>query len=263
MSVVKKVLVLSIATTIIAGCNSTPPPPPETLNNAAAFEVLIPAVASGNQNTWNVDFRPFTNGSYGSSSIYNFYKVGYQPDGDNMKFSACNGERYSTGRTYQSCTHYDLKGNVVTDDSGNSTLTLIPVMKTQEKGGLIIDKRIPDVTLEKLYGYLSSQKIEFAGKVTSEYSPESIKGNFDRMLSSYSWGGEADAAHRQFKDSYNFRTSQGASVIISAGFYPYREGSIVQYAIRATTDNDETARKVDWVEISEEVRKKIEQVVKS
>lgn len=250
----------------LVGCKATAPAaPPQALTNMESFEIVLPKDVVGNEKTWNVDFRPFQNGNYGSSGIFDFFSVDYKADKNNseLNISACNGERYDTGRVYQSCTSYlsDIK---ITEKENHRVLTITPKLKSESKGGLLIPEPIPNITFDKLYGYLSSQEVTFKGNITSKFNSESIKGNFDRLMPRYSWKrGKADVAHRQFKDTYSLTLSSGESVVISAGFYPYRDGSIVEYVVKATTENNPRMRKIDWVKASKEVKDQIEKIVNS
>ena len=252
-----------ILSTSLIGCKATnPPAPPQEITNPEQFEIVLPKVVSENEKTWNVNFLPFNNGSYGSSGIYDFYSVEYiaNKETSEMNFSACNGEKYNTGSVYKSCVNY-LADIEVIDSEEQRTLKIRPKLKTESKKSFIIPKAVPDVSIEQFFGYLSNQEIIFKGSITSQFNIESVKGNFDRLLSNYDWQGEADAAHRQFKDTYTFNVSSGENIIISAGFYPYRDGSIVEYAVKAISDYNPKTRKIDWAKVTEEVRDYLNKVV--
>lgn len=262
--IIKTTLAVALATTI-TGCGmTTPAAPPQPLTNMEAFTVILPNNVAYSD-TWNIDFRPFQNEKRGSSAeIRKHFKANYKKvNNSELESSFCNTETFSsTGSQYKSCVTY--LSDVVTKDLGDATqVTIQPKLRSEVKGGLLIPISIPKVDNMAFYGYLSSQKVTIKNKITSEYPSEAIKGNFDRMATSYKWGGEADAAHRQFKDSYIIRTSTGIEGRISAGFYPYREGSIVQYVVDGLSSNNSATRSVDWQQAMAEIQKRIEEIVNS
>ncbi|MCF2908318.1 hypothetical protein L1285_08280 [Pseudoalteromonas sp. DL2-H2.2] len=263
---IKNYLPAVLVCSTLVGCKATPLPPPQVLSNMESFEVILPNDVVGNTKTWNVNFRPFQNGSREQgSNIYNYFSVDYTANTQTseLDISACNGERYPNGTDYKSCASY-LADVTVTKKENHKILTITPKLKSLSRGGFLIFKPIPKMTIDKLYGYLSRQEITFKGNITSKFNTESIKGNFDRLMTRHSWrAGQADAAHRQFKDTYTLTLSTGEQVVISAGFYPYRDGSIVEYVVNSITQNDPSVRQVDWVKTSEEVKKHIEKVVNS
>lgn len=264
----KKLLATSIAigvTTILTGCvATTPAAPPMPLTNMEPFTIIVPKNADSTD-TWNVKFDSYRRELRGSTAdIRNYFVAEHTLVGQNeLKSDFCNEERFASGSVYQSCVTYT--SDVVTKDLGENTeVTIQPKLRTEKKEGLLIAISIPNFKHENLYGYLSSHSITTNGKITSEFPSESIKGNFDRLASKYSWkSGTADSAHRQFKDTYIIKTSSGIQGRVSAGFYPYREGSLVQYVLDGMSQADNATRKVDWSEAMKEINKTLEIIVNS
>jgi hypothetical protein len=252
-------------TAVLTGCGiTTPAAPPMQLTNMEAFTIIVPKNVN-NTNTWNVKFNSFQRKLRGSTpEIPKHFRATHTEVGENeIKFDFCNTETFSNTSVYKSCVTYT--SDVVTKDLGENTeITIQPKLRTETKGGLLIPISIPNIDHDYFYGYLSRHSITTNGKITSEFPSESIKGNFDRMASRYSWkSGKADAAHRQFQDTYVIKTSSGVEGRVSMGFYPYREGSIVQYVVDGTSKTNNAARKVDWSKAMKEISKTIEQIVNS
>jgi hypothetical protein len=264
----RKTFIASITiglTTLLAGCGATiEKTPPSPLANMDVFTIIVPKNAD-NTNTWNVNFKTFSHILNGSTqSIRKYYSAKPALIGkDKLDFNFCNVEQFSSGSVFKSCITYT--SDVVLKDLGESTqITIKPTLRTESKDGFLIPISLPKVNHQDIYSYLSSHTISTSGKITSDFPSESIKGNFDRLASKYRWKeGEADAAHRRFKDTYIIRTSNGIEAIVGAGFFPYRKGSIVQYSVQGVSSSDNAIRTVDWKEAMDEITKTIENIVNS
>lgn len=255
-------------TLLLIGCGSTqPPPPPQPLTNMEPFKIIVPKDLNSTD-TWGINFNSHRRVRNGSTyEIGKHFVVGHQKVSQNeMKTNFCNTETYSsTGRTHSSCV--TVTSDVEINDLGDSSEIMIsPKLKTNgPKGGtLIFTISHPDLKNEHLYSYFSSHKVSHSGKITSSFPSESIKGNFDRLAKKFSWNaGQSDSAHRQFKDTYLIKTSNGIEGIVSAGFFPYRDGSIVQYVVEGVSKGKQSIREVDWNEAMKEIEEKIQKIVNS
>jgi hypothetical protein len=252
---------------LISGCNVLQTQPPQSLAvSGAPFTIELPKDLNYSQGDgWGLDFYSFKNKNF-SGTIQHFFSVEFDAEQELNALSTniCRGEIMESGSTFQSCVKYTADINMQTF-ADSVKLTITPKEKTvaQGRNAIFIPISLPEIDLEDWYGYLSSQKITTSKiKVTSPYPSESVKGNFDRMLSQHKWGsGQADAAHRQFQNTYKITVNADTDVLVSAGFYPYRDGSIVEYVITGVSGNNKNLRTINWNLTLKEVKAKIASVI--
>jgi hypothetical protein len=258
---------LSIAM-LISGCMATKKPPQiELITNAESFEVILPLGAESEGTTgWNIDFRPFTNYTIAKgSTIKDFYQITYNEvtSSSELTTNICRGQKFETGSVFKSCINYlaDVKTTRSEDDL---KVIITPKKEIKQVGGFMMDISLPNVNISDYFGYLSSQEVTVRSKITSKYSSEAIKGNFDRLLKRHKWeNGQADAAHRQFKDTYLMTLNNNTDVHISVGFYPYRDGSIVEFVATGISSKNNQTRSINWSTIFNEIEEKLKGVVNS
>ncbi len=263
-----KLFISIVSVLLLQACVQTAPPKATSISGQE-FKIIVPKkVDTFAAQAWGINFLPFNNSKYKSKGIQNFYRVDYSVNNvlKQMETKACKGEYFSgSRRSFQSCIAYML-GHAVIEKEDYFEITLKPKQRieTQGKSPLFIPMPFPDADLNSLYGWLSSQQVTFSGKIVSDYPSESVKGNFDRLLANHTWGKKADAAHRQFRDSYYISIGDDIRVIISASFYPYKNnGTMVEYLIDARSENNPSVRERDWKEVIEKAIKRIESVAKS
>lgn len=263
-------LVISIVIILLLQACVQTAPPKTTAISGKEFKIIVPkGLERTESQAWGINFMPFRNVIRRNSkgSIEEFYSVGYElaSSTNQLVTKACKGDYFiSTRSVYQSCIEYKI-GHKVVDKGESLEITLTPKQKTTTPGKnlVFIPMPLPKVNETSLPGWLSSQRVQLRGQIISDFPSESIKGNFDRLLENYSWGAKADAAHRQFRDSYAIKMNKDITVVISAGFYPYKNGSMIEYIIEGRSENNPDVNERNWKAILEKVIQRLESVAQS
>ena len=117
----------------------------------------------------------------------------------------------------------------------------------------IIPISTPSATEQGWYSYMSGHSAYYSNKLESEYPSESIKGNFDRLLSRNVVGsGRVNAATRQYRNLYKMNVD-GFEILISAEFFPYKNCSIVDYVVQGVSNPDSNTKFVDWTGVMKQI----------
>jgi hypothetical protein len=251
---------------LLSGCGATSfisvAPPSETAISATPFTIVVPKDIEGSAaNLKGVQLSPFQN----RSGQLEFFSVQYeQKQSNELTTSVCRGDAHNTGRKYQSCVHIDSQVSIQ-EHADSYEIIVNPIKSRSEQGrsAIMLPIALPDVDVNKWYAWTSNQTVAYKGKTTASFSPESIKGNFDRKLKRHSWGNsQADGALRQFKDTYIINLGDGMRAVVGAAFFPYRDGTMIEYYIKgeAGTQNGVTSR--DWNKAISLARAEIDKVIK-
>jgi hypothetical protein len=256
---------LSIALFVLAGCAATSvAPPAESPLSGEPFVISVPKDLNRltNSKLKGVTLGSFKNIS-GKSPVHHFFSVRFSESGDELTTEICRGNFHDNGSTFKSCVYYDAHISVF-EDNLSFKISLTPYREriAQGRDEFFIPIGLPEVNLNKWYGWLSNQTVVTSHKATSQYRPESIKGNFDRKLQLYSFHSQADAALKQFKDSYTMYLDSKKMAIVGTSIYPYKDGTIVDMYIvgRADTVSGLTSR--DWITALSSVKSKLDEVVR-
>lgn len=115
----------------------------------------------------------------------------------------CRGDLHDSGKRFKSCLFYDSR-IAIFEDTSSYWIIVTPYQfdTLQERNAVFLPIRLPDTNVNMWYEWISNHTIAVRHKATSQYSTESIKGNFDRKLTRFSFKEEqADVALNQFKDT--------------------------------------------------------------
>jgi hypothetical protein len=199
-----------------------------------------------------------------ANTIKDFFSVTFA-DGisGQLTTEACRGEHYQDGKRLKSCVAYDAQVTVSEQpDQFRIEITPVKMRTVQGRNPFGLPIKMPRMTLEDWYGYVSAQTVVSHQKITSKFGPESIKGNFDRRLKRRALEeGEANAALRQFKDTYVIEGKDGTATLVGASFFPYRDGALVElYLVGNTTDKTAGPQARDWNAAVASVKKELENV---
>lgn len=249
----------------LAGCASLAVAPPSEIRlNEQPFTITVPkSLNSSNSLLKGVNLGSFTN-TGGKRPIRKFYSMSFKEDKNNSELvtEACKGDLHDNGLRYQSCIYFDSK--VLVTDAGDSyKIEIKPYRKrlVQGKNAVFLPIALPVADVNKWNEWISKQTVSVNSEYSSKYSSESIKGNFDRNLSKYTWrSGESDAASKQFKDTYALSIDD-ANVKIGVSIFPYKNGSIAKTRIMAKYTNLKKESSIDWQTILKNVNNKLDDVV--
>jgi hypothetical protein len=198
-----------------------------------------------------------------ANTIVDFFAVKFlEATPGQLTTSICRGEQHDDGHRYGSCVFYDAR-LAITEEPTQFRLVITPFRVRTEQGrnAIFIPIALPKVTVADWYRYVSTQSVAAHHKLTSKYGPESIKGNFDRRLSrSSDQDREADAALRQFKDTYVIEEKDGTTTRVGAAFYPYRDGALVELYLLGATRGQKSATSLDWAATMAAVKTKLDAI---
>lgn len=109
---------------------------------------------------------------------------------------------------------------------------------------------------------MSEQSVTAKRKITSQYPPESIKGNFDRNLQHYSYQATtADGALKQFKDTYWIPFDGNVIAVIGASIYPHKNGTLAELYIEGRSKGTDGVRMRDWRGVIATTKARLDAVV--
>ena len=174
--------------------------------------------------------------------------------------TVCRGEQHPDGHRYRSCVFFDAHV-VATEGPDDVRFVVTPWRRRTEQGrnAIFIPIDLPKATVADWYRYLSTQSVVSQHRITSKFSPESLKGNFDRRLPRQDERErEADAALRQFKDAYVIEEKDGTTTRVGAAFYPYRDGALVELVLLGRSRGGPTPTSLDWAATLAAVRAKLD-----
>lgn len=245
-------LALGLGTLYGCGTMGVAPQITETVS-AEPFVAVVPKNLINKEASLLKGLRltPFKNKKDVGQPIETFYSVEFteNKEASQLETAVCRGDYHvSTQSTHSSCVYYDAKVSV--SDLGESYKVSIEPFQVRTKKGknaIFIPIKPPVVTMDMWYGWLSDHDVFVAHKAESKYSPESIKGNFDRKLENYLWGeGKKDAALRQYKTTYLMSLVGPLKAYVGASFYPYRDGTIVEFKVKGESKHEKGNKSVDW-----------------
>lgn len=250
----------------LAGCAATSvAPPAESPLSGDPFTIIVPKDLNGSTNgiLKGVRLGSFNN-VWGQSPIRSFFSVSFVESATELTTEICRGDLHDHGSTFKSCVFYDSRITVSEEDNSfKITLTPYRVRVAQGRNPIFLPIGLPEVNLKKWYGWLSSQTVVTSHKATSQYGPESIKGNFDRKLQRYSRRElQADAALKQFKDTYVFNIDNNSTAVVGTSIYPYKNGTLVEMYIEGRGDTVDGLTIRDWTTSLTSLKKNLDEVVK-
>ena len=131
------------------------------------------------------------------------------------------------------------------------------IMKNKNDGKII---KGPDLNCKEAYNYIKKYsffwiKTEF----NSQYAPESLLGNFDRLLKSDTWVCYDPILDKQCSKVYYFEINKGNFVDIHLVIYPYKNGS--KAVITAKIPVIFQGNKADLSSLIDIVKKEIKKVI--
>ena len=258
----------------MVACAKSKAPSETSISNASPLTITVPKDLEGSDKTLkgirfrSVDYTqqqgdilPGVHST--ANTILDFFSVGFsEPAPGQLTTTMCRGEQYDDGHRDKSCVAYDARV-VITEEADQSRIIITPIKMRAEQGrnGIFLPINLPKFDLSDWYRYVSDQLITAKYKVTSKYGPESIKGNYDRSLPKKQFSeGEADGALRQFKDAYLIDEKGEFKVIVRAAFYPYRDGSMVEFYLEGDSRDKKTITSVDWKAALASTKSKLDKI---
>jgi hypothetical protein len=193
---------------------------------------------------------PFPGAHYTNNTIKDFFSVQSTVSRPGqLTTRVCQGEQYDDGKREKSCVTYEAR--LTFEEAANQvriTLTPFKMVTQQGRNAIGVSEKLPRVDIADWYLFVTAQSVASRYKLTSKYGPESIKANFDRHLERHDFDDSAaNAALRQFKDTYLVDAHDGTTARVGASFYPYRDGTMVEIYISLAGEGGKgDAARRDW-----------------
>jgi hypothetical protein len=193
--------------------------------------------------------------------IEDFVSVSPELTPGQLTVTSCRGERHTSGSTYKSCVFVDARVEAA-EEADQWRIVITPIRRREEpvRNPLFIPIDLPAVDLSTWYAYMSHQSVSTHYKLESQYAPEALKANFDRLLKQLNEG-HSDGALRQFKHVYAVDSETSAFTSVGAEFFPYHEGSLVELRVFAKLDGAE-ANAVDWTSHFKLAKDRLEKIAR-
>lgn len=249
----------------LAGCKATSVAPQNIAMTNTPYTIKLPKTLDYSKgHAWGISFNDEMIWSGGTPEVKRFEGHTTSIDENNsIRTEVCKGsETVQTGAVYQSCVTYHASTSFV-DKDDHSELTLIPenIVTNQGRSILFLPIALPKASEGEWFNLIADHSVWKSSKIDSEYPSDSIKGNFDRLLTRYSRRkASANEYHRQYRNAYSM-VVDGIEVVISADFYPYKNGSLVDLVIEAKGNAKVAGQSIDWTVILEQVDDRIQAVI--
>jgi|GEM_PF-1901178 len=249
-----KVVVAAIASSLIVltGCKSTGKQANNITHlNLEPFKITLPKDIDAK--LASVSFfleKKHLRTTDASSEYFEQYQAKL-PSPNQLALSGCFAS-YSrqTGMGYRSCEKYHAIAKGITAESSN-TLTITPSHLEREQGRMLfIPIKFPNTTTDDYLHWLARHNVTSPkNEVKSKYSVEATRSNFERRLSK-EWNAlptthTTQQLLKQYKDVYLVELSESMNAVIAAKFFPYRDGSIVNYQLVGIS-LPSNSKHVDW-----------------
>jgi len=262
----KKILFLTIFS--LSGCQTVQnltaiAPPTETSIDGKVVTINVPkGINSSDSDFKGIFFQNAENSFYDQSgNILKYTSFNFQVVKPNeLEQKVCKGEQMRNGQRYQSCIYLDSKFQIV-DKHELYQIDIKPyrIRSVQGRDAIYLPIGLPKLSIDDWYSLFAKQRMSFVYKMTSTYSPESIKGNFDRKLErlNFERSSRDNAALRQYKDTYKINVASNVTVRIGASFYPYKNGTLVETYI----DAESISGQPDWNVNTALIKSKLDQTI--
>ena len=174
-----------------------------------------------------------------------------------LKSSFCNVYQAKTSKNrYSSCEIFE--SNVrISDVEDKLLIEITPsnLQKVQGRNPMFIPIDFIGVDVNKFFAALTNQTVYYAEEVTSDYSADSLKGDFDRNFKKMQFKKGAGVSDElgAYNNIYTVELNDNVKVILAVGFYPYKNGSIAKILVKPTRDAEKGVRSVDWVDIKNKI----------
>ncbi|MCL1139384.1 hypothetical protein [Shewanella pneumatophori] len=248
---IKKVITTALFAATLTACKSTPPADVSLMDTPSVrYKLPLDRAIDIRFNTYN---RCVNSGSSGCGK-YDNIKLAQGKDSILVERRVHNGIAGS-GAVFS----IDKK----TERTEKATIvTYQPVKMSSYHEGLLFSFGIPKLDITN---YLSQSQFKTKFEVDSDYSSQSVKANFDRLMQ------KASRDFRIYEENTNSKLDledyymvdlDGAQVVMLIETFPYRDGSKV--VVNAVVQSKETGSGlVDVSAILKSVEEKVSQVVKS
>jgi hypothetical protein len=201
-------------------------------------------------------------GTFTRNSIRDFFSVKSSfPRPGTFVTQACQGEQYEDGKRYSSCVGYQARLEVAeTPDGFRISITPVKMITQQGRNVLGVGLDLPRFDISDWYSYVMAQRVSGRHKVTSKFTPEAMKAAFDRHFKKQAAEtGTANAALRQFTDTYERPVADGTKASIVAAFSPYQDGAVAECEITLSSEPASAPKALDWAAALATVRQDLEQ----
>lgn len=181
-----------------------------------------------------------------------------------------NGEYYiETGNRYTSFIRYYV--DVQTEEKDNYFVVTFRIKEKEIGEGrspIGVSYEMPFFSEDYLFSFLSKPTVEFKAEFDSPYNTESVYANFQRQLKTktYKSGYKDPMTEKIFMNSFILpldknRWDSNAELFVEV--YPYRNGTKTLITIHLPVKEVRTSENIDLGEIIKDVKKKIEEIIKS
>lgn len=197
---------------------------PVKLNPAKTVTVIIPSESAVNADSYSTFNFPTISNIIMETRDGNIAKrsvVGISSKTEKtFRFEARIDNGVSgSGRTFDG--EYSLS-----DKGSSKILKITPTSYKPYQEGLVFPFAVPNFSDEDLFEWITNHPVYFSVEIDSDYPPESIYANFERLAKreAFTPGSKDAVTGKIFKNRYSIK-NRDSTVYFSVETFPYRNGS--------------------------------------
>lgn len=257
-----KILLLIAIHLIVLGCGITAAPPViSSINSGSNIILHIPTglyIESDSKELHGISFVDTLRYYRTSNNIQDMIGIKFEVSKGMLNVSNINGELFSSGKKMYSSITYKMTTKEEQNDSYTKiVITPYEKIEVQGKDPLFIPYKMPVFTYDMLLENMKNIQFKKEYEFNSEYNVDSIRGNFERIMSKNNLNRNTD--YVKLTESYTGK-SENCTIDIRAGFFPYQNGSKVNIFSESQCI-EKQVKLIDIVKLEKEVEIYIKSII--